>query len=65
MTTAKEYRGYLIDYDPPPIPVRDCDWQYAHKDFDGAPDGCDHRCGFAPTYQACVEAIDDLIEDEE
>ena len=25
--------------DPPPIPHRNMDWSYAHKDYDGAPSG--------------------------
>lgn len=28
------YRGYLITYDPPPIPTRNCDWHWRHGDLD-------------------------------
>lgn len=65
MTT---YRGYHIYYDPPPIPVRTCDWHFVHDDYDGAPNDydegpADHRCGSAASEQACREEID-ALEDE-
>jgi hypothetical protein len=44
------YRGFLITYDPPPIPMRGFDYEFSHVDFDG-PD--DHRCGVAGSiYEA-------------
>lgn len=31
-----EYRGWVIEYDPKPIPVScGVDWSYCHKDYDG------------------------------
>lgn len=32
------YRGWLVRYDPPPIPVRDFDWTATHPDYDGEGD---------------------------
>ena len=61
----QEYRGYIITYDPPPIPTRSCDWQFYHEDFDGAPDAFDYRSGFARTAQECRDEIDALISDDE
>lgn len=29
------YRGYQIKYDPPPIPLRNWDWDYCPVDYDG------------------------------
>lgn len=57
------YRGYHIRFDPPPIPTRDCDWQWHHDDFDGAPDGNDHRCGASASLEAAKADIDDQIDD--
>lgn len=63
--TAKPpaYRGYHIQYDPPPIPIRNADWQFHHDDYDGAEDSRDPRCGFAASEAECREQID-WIEDE-
>ena len=55
--------GYAIEYNPPPIPMRCCDWQYAHEDFDGAPDANDPRCGTGPDPESCLAAIEDLEEE--
>jgi hypothetical protein len=49
------YRGFRIDYDPPPIPVRTCDWQFAHEDYDGPED---NRCGHAESLEAAKAEID-------
>jgi len=59
------YRGYRIVKDPPPIPVRDFDWQFAHVDFDGAPDSGDNRCGEAVSLSAAIAEIEAIIADEE
>jgi hypothetical protein len=58
---SETYRGYRIDYDPPPIPVRCCDWQFAHEDYDGPED---NRCGHAPSLEAAKAEID-IIEDDQ
>ena len=54
------YRDFEISYDPPPIPARNCDWSYSHKDFDGPED---NRYGHAPSLEAAKAAIDDWWDD--
>lgn len=58
-----QYGDWLISYNPPPIPVRNCDWQFCHKDFDGAEDAGDMRYGHAGSKLAAMDEIDDLVED--
>ena len=60
---ANPYRGYSISYDPPPVPGRQFDWQYVHKDYDGAEDAGDNRAGSAASWDACLSEIDDLEDD--
>jgi hypothetical protein len=57
------YGKWTIRFEPPPIPVRSCDWQFVHDDFDGAPDGNDRRCGSAGSLAEAMAEID-LIEAE-
>lgn len=66
-----EYRGYTIYFDPPPIPVRSCDWHFHHADYEGGyydAEGmvceADHRAGSAASEQACRDEID-MIEDDD
>ena len=33
-TLPQLYRNYIIQYDPPPIPLRQFDWDFAHEDYD-------------------------------
>lgn len=54
------YRGFRIHYDPPPIPVRDCDWQWVHVDYDGPED---NRYGHAPSFEAAKADIDEWWDD--
>lgn len=64
MKNEKEaYRGWWISYDPPPIPTRNCDWQFWHDDFDGATDAGDSRCGHAESLEAAKAEIDFWIEE--
>ena len=62
---TESYRGWVIKYDPPPVPFRNCDWAFVHRDFDGAPDAGDHRYGHAASVVEAKAAIDSLIEDEQ
>ncbi len=55
------YRGFRIDYYPPPIPIRTCDWQYVHEDYDGTED---NRYGHAPSLEAAKAEIDDWHEEQ-
>lgn len=64
----EKYRGYSIHYDPPPIPIRTCDWQWFHEDYDGAPEylydlPSDPRCGYAGSLEECKADIDEFIEE--
>lgn len=61
--TTIRYGNWEISYDPPPIPSRNFDWQFSHKDFDGAPDACDNRYGAAASLLEAMTEIDDR-EDE-
>lgn len=62
-TMVNEYRGYYIFFEPVPVPSKKFDYQFVHKDFDGAPDSGDSRYGAAPSVQECIDKIDEL-EDE-
>ena len=57
------YGPWTIYFDPPPIPTRECDWHYVHKDFDGAPDANDNRCGSAASFAACLNECDEMEDD--
>jgi len=50
------YRGWLLSFDYPPIPIRDHDWSATHPDFDGPEDGR-HVSGH--TQQDVMDAIDE------
>lgn len=51
------YRNYEISYDPPPIPMRGMDYNFAHVDFDGPED---HRCGCAASVDDAQSRIDEI-----
>lgn len=55
------YRGYVITYDPPPIPDRGSDFQFSHVDYDGPGD---RRCGTAGSLADTHERIDEIEDDE-
>ena len=62
-----KYKQYTIYYDPPPIPLRSCDWHFVHDDYDGGPEHSgdnptDDRCGDGPTKEDCMRQIDELEE---
>jgi hypothetical protein len=63
------YRGFLISYDPPPIPDRDMDWHAVHRDFDGAPDawhgGYDPRRFDGPSAADCARQINEYYDELE
>lgn len=35
------------------------DWAFWHDDYDGAPDGNDHRCGHGASIEHCKSQIDE------
>lgn len=56
------YRGFEISvagYSPAP----QFDWEFAHEDYDGAPDGNDNRHGRGASLSDCMAQIDDMLED--
>ena len=57
-TDSITYRDYVITWQGR------TDWTFAHRDYDGAPDGRDHRCGWEQSLGACMAEIDQQIEDE-
>lgn len=65
MFTTHRYRGFRIYHDPKPIPDRRHDWEYAHEDYDGAPDSNDDRHGTAASLEAAKAAIDSMLEVED
>lgn len=59
----RTYRNYSISFDAKPIPLRDFDFDFAHKDYDGPGD---KRCGNGASVSDCQDQIDEIIyEDEE
>lgn len=61
-TRGERYGNWHIEFNPPPIPTRACDWQFWHDDYDGAPDANDNRCGSAATLDDAKMEID-MIDD--
>ncbi len=49
------YRNFIINYDPPPIPVRDHDYHWVHEDYDGPEDS---RLGSSASLKAAFAEID-------
>lgn len=66
MSASATYRGWLISFDYPPIPVRDHDWSATSPDYDC---DCDEDgffvCGgqqvHAPTRETLLAEIDAAI----
>ena len=54
--------GYTVQYNPPPIPMRNCDFQFAHTDYDGPGDP---RCGCGPDLETCLAKILEIEEEYE
>jgi hypothetical protein len=69
MTEEIRIGSWRIYYDPPPIPVRYCDWHYIHDDYDASWEGEEDGWvsnglgGSAESPEACLEEIRDY-EDE-
>jgi len=49
------YRGFVITYDPPPIPYRGADYRWTHPDYAGPGD---RRHGCAASLAAAHADID-------
>lgn len=60
---------WTVRYDPPPIPARNCDWQFTHADFDASYEGVENGwagnglSGAAASPDACLREIADIEED--
>ena len=54
------YRDFEIYHEPPPIPTRNCDWHWSHKNCDGPED---NRYGHAPTLEDAKAEIDQWHEE--
>lgn len=65
MSATTHYKGWLITYNPKPIPARcGVDWDAVHEDYDGAPiysDGppADDRCFNESSLNKCKAEIDE------
>lgn len=60
---ARDKSIWHVKHDPPPIPLRTMDWSFWHDDYDGAPDACDTRKGYAASAEEAVERIDEMVGD--
>ena len=58
MNATIRYRSFEISYEPAPIP-NGPSYCYSHRDFDGAPDSGDQRCGWAGTLEEACVLIDE------
>lgn len=56
------YRGFWINYDPPPIPARNCDWEAIHPDYDGPGD---NRYFRAASEAAVCREVDAWYEEQD
>jgi len=61
---------WKINWNPPPIPCREFDYEFYHEDYDGAPmesggPPADNRCGHAASIEACIEVIKELEEESD
>lgn len=70
MTHLKEYRGWNVHYDNPPIPMLSMDWSATSPDYDvdGDSEGfwvCAGQQVHAATYDELVKEIDAAIEEME
>ena len=67
---AKEYRGWRISFDRPPIPLREFDWSATSPDYDvdcdeDGPYRCAGKQVHAATYDELLVEIDAAIEEDE
>ena len=56
-----KYKDFHISYDPKPIPVRCCDWDYVHVDYE--PDG-EFPGGSEGSKEDCIKAIDEWYDEQ-
>jgi hypothetical protein len=62
MAMSDKYRGWTIHYDPPPIPIRNFDWQAYGPNYDASYEG--EEDGYVSNGEdACAPSRDKLIEE--
>ena len=54
------YGDYIITYDRKPVPTDAFDYDWRHRDYDGAPDSGDRRCGCEASVEDCIASIDEI-----
>lgn len=58
------YGPWTIYFDPPPIPVRCCDWHYTHDDFDASFEDGEWQgnglSGSCASFEDALDACDQL-----
>ena len=61
------YRGWTISYDPPPVPLREFDWQATGPNYDAWNEGDGWQDNgakaFGRTREELIDAIDGWFED--
>ena len=53
-------KGWTISYNPPPIPMRDFDYDFSHVDYDGDSE----LCGVGASVGDCIRQIEELEQDK-
>jgi hypothetical protein len=63
------YGDWIIYYDPPPIPARNCDWHFTHRDYDASYEGeedgwvSNGLAGSGYSVEDCKAQIAEIEED--
>ena len=60
-----EYKGWHIQYNPKPIPIRSADFDVFAEDYDGAPDSGDTRSFTCVSIEEAKAEIDFWTEENE
>ena len=60
-----DYKDWIIQHNPKPIPIRTHDWDAFHEDYDGAIDSGDTRSFTAPTKSEAKALILEWIRENE
>lgn len=61
---------WTVEYAPPPIPVRDCDWHFTHEDYDASYEGEEDGWvdnglgGHGASVEDCKAQIAEIEEDK-
>lgn len=60
-----KYKGWFIQHNPKPIPIRAHDWDAFAEDYDGAPDAEDGRSLTCSSLAEAKAEIDNWISENE